>query len=224
MNHPLDRPAWSALTSHQSGLARGDGRAWRFAVDVSPFGAGADASPESLAALDALLPGGGSLGLVEAVMPPPPAGVTLAQDSAVLQMLWPDHPGAGDAPLLALGDDDAADMHALATLTRPGPFLASTHTMGRFLGIREGSRLAAMAGERLHCRGFTEISGVCTHPDFRGRGHAATLMRAVGANILARGETPFLHVYPDNHTAIAMYERLGFRPRRELRYCVWTRG
>jgi predicted GNAT family acetyltransferase len=223
MDHPLDRPAWSALTSHQAGLARGDARALRFPVDVSPFGAAADDRPDSLAALGALLPDGGSLGLVEAVMPQPPAGVTLAQDSAVLQMLWPEHSGALDAPPLALGDDDAADMHALAILTRPGPFLARTHTMGRFLGIREGGRLAAMAGERLHCRGFTEISGVCTHPDFRGRGYAALLMRAVGAGIVARGEKPFLHVYPDNRTAIAMYERLGFRPRRELRYCVWTR-
>ncbi len=155
-------------------------------------------------------------------MPSPPQDVTLIQNSAILQMLWRDVPIAQDAFLLKLGDADAAEMLALATLTSPGPFLARTHTMGRFQGIREGGRLAAMAGERLHCQGFTEISGVCTHPDFRGRGYAAKLMRAVGAGIAARGETPFLHVYPDNHTAIKMYEGLGFRPRRELRFCVWA--
>jgi predicted GNAT family acetyltransferase len=223
MDHPLDRPAWSALTSHQAGLALGDARARRFPLDVSPFAAGMDDAPQTIAALAALLPQGGTMGLVELHAPPPPPGVTLAQDSICLQMLWTDFPGAAEAPVLALGDADAAEMQALAELTKPGPFLRRTHTMGRFLGIRQGGRLAAMAGERLHCNGFTEVSGVCTHPDFRGRGYAATLMRAVGANIAARGETPFLHVYPSNLTAIAMYERLGFTPRREVQYCVWGR-
>ena len=70
--------------------------------------------------------------------------------------------------------------------------------------------LAAMAGERMRFPGYTEVSGVCTHPDFRGRGYAARLMCEVGRDILSRGETPFLHAFADNVGAIGLYEKLGF--------------
>ncbi|MEI9963878.1 MAG: GNAT family N-acetyltransferase [Caulobacteraceae bacterium] len=105
-------------------------------------------------------------------------------------------------------------MLALATLTQPGPFFARTHQLGDFIGVKQEGRLVAMAGERMRPTGFTEVSGVCTHPDWRGRGYAAGLMRLVAARILARGETPFLHVYASNTGAIALYEALGFRLRR----------
>jgi predicted GNAT family acetyltransferase len=71
--------------------------------------------------------------------------------------------------------------------------------------------------------GFTEVSGVCTLPDYRGRGYAGGLMRLVAARILARSETPFLHVYADNAGAIALYEALGFRFRRALTMTVLKR-
>jgi predicted GNAT family acetyltransferase len=114
-------------------------------------------------------------------------------------------------------------MLALATLTEPGPFFEKTHRLGDFVGVRAGGQLVAMAGERMKPDGFTEVSGVCTHPGHRGRGYAATLMRHVAARILARGETPFLHAYAtthththNNHAAIALYQRLGFALRREI--------
>jgi len=44
-----------------------------------------------------------------------------------------------------------------------------------------------MAGERLRPPGFTEISAVCTDPEFRGQGQATRLTMAVVAAILARG-------------------------------------
>jgi predicted GNAT family acetyltransferase len=107
-------------------------------------------------------------------------------------------------------------MLALATLTRPGPFFERTHELGEFIGVREGGRLIAMAGERMKPDGFTEVSGVCTHPDFRGQGHAAALTRIVASRIRERGETPFLHAYASNAPAIALYERLGYRLRRNV--------
>jgi predicted GNAT family acetyltransferase len=73
-----------------------------------------------------------------------------------------------------------------------------------------------MAGERMRAPGLTEVSAVCTHPDWRGRGLAGKLMRVVMARIVARGETPFLHSYASNATAITLYEKLGFRVRREV--------
>jgi predicted GNAT family acetyltransferase len=115
-------------------------------------------------------------------------------------------------------------MLALATLTEPGPFFARTHQLGDFVGVRDGGRLMAMAGERMKPTGFTEVSGVCTHPDGRGRGYAGALTRAVVAKILARGEQPFLHVYAHNTGAIALYEALGFSLRRKMSMTVLTRG
>jgi predicted GNAT family acetyltransferase len=114
-------------------------------------------------------------------------------------------------------------MLALATLTRPGPFRSLTHTMGRFFGVREGGILIAMAGERLHTPGFHEITAVCTHPDHRGRGLGAALMRKVGARMLDEGDQPFLHTYANNATAVGLYRRLGFDVRTEVTHAVWKR-
>jgi ribosomal protein S18 acetylase RimI-like enzyme len=224
-DHPLDRPAWYALIAHQAGLALGDSRARRFPPDVSPFAAAPDDTPQSAAALAALLPHGGELALIQAHVPPLPEGLDLIHDAICLQMLWSDfrHTASGIAPV-ALTDSDAADMRVLAELTQPGPFYARTHILGRFVGVRKDGRLVAMAGERLHPAGFTEISAVCTHPDHRGRGFAAALMRTVGANIIARGETPFLHLYADNESAKALYKSLGFAPRREMQFSTWARS
>ena len=108
---------------------------------------------------------------------------------------------------------DAPEMLALATLTKPGPFFDKTHRLGDFIGVKRDGRLIAMAGERMKPAGFTEVSGVCTHPDFRGQGLAGGLMRIVTERILARGEQALLHAYADNTGAIALYETLGFSIR-----------
>jgi predicted GNAT family acetyltransferase len=123
-----------------------------------------------------------------------------------------------------LTNDDAPEMLALATLTEPGPFLERTHTMGTFLGIRIEGRLAAMAGERMRFPGYTEVSGVCTHPDFRGRGLARYLSAAVVARVEARGDRAFLHAWKTNHVAIALYEGLGFKVRAEVNVAVLKRN
>ncbi|MFO1274404.1 MAG: GNAT family N-acetyltransferase, partial [Rubrivivax sp.] len=104
--------------------------------------------------------------------------------------------------------------------TEPGPFLARTHAMGRFIGVREQGRLLAMAGERFRPEGWTEVSGVCTHPEARGRGLARALSAAVSARIQARGETPFLHAWQSNVAAIRLYESLGFVLRCEVDVAV----
>ena len=80
-----------------------------------------------------------------------------------------------------------------------------------------------MAGERFQVGRYTEISAVSTHPDARGRGLARNLMRVVGSRIAARGEVAFLHTYPDNAGAIALYEQLGFRPRTQINYAIFRR-
>jgi ribosomal protein S18 acetylase RimI-like enzyme len=224
-DHPLDRPVWSALTTRQKEFGVGDGLALRFAADVSPLAAARDASGAALAALLSLLPADDEISLLERAPPPAPPGVALSMGGLCLQMATQGIIGAaGGAAIEALGDSDGADMLALAALTRPGPFRTRTHALGRFLGVRDGARLIAMAGERMQIDGFIEISAVCTHPDYRGRGYGAALLRAVGARILAQGATPFLHSYADNATALALYRRLGFSVRAEVTHAVWRRA
>jgi predicted GNAT family acetyltransferase len=126
--------------------------------------------------------------------------------------------------ITALTAADVPDMLQLVELTRPGPFSAGTIVLGSYLGIRYAGKLIAMAGERMRFDGFTEISAVCTHPAFRGCGHASSLIRALVRQIIARGETPFLHLYSDNTLAAALYTKLGFAFQRRLIVTVLRRA
>jgi predicted GNAT family acetyltransferase len=221
----LDRPVWATLNSRHAQLSVGTALARRYLPDVNLFASARDDSAESLEALTALLSAGERvyvLQVPEIVVPP---GLTAVRRARGVQMVAtrgvPTE--AVHADILTLGDVDAPEMLALATLTEPGPFLSRTHRMGTFLGIRIGGRLAAMAGERFQFAGFTEVSGVCTHPDFRGRGLARTLSMVVAARIESRGEQPFLHAWKTNQAAISLYESLGFKLRAEVDVAVLER-
>ena len=220
-NHPLDRPVWSALTSRQAHLALGDDQALRFDPAYALFAAAADETPGATAALGRLNVSSNGMGLVEAGdMPLPPGAVVRAQ-AACVQMIASSLNGGGRTVAFEpLGEADAAEMLALATLTVPGPFFEKTHRLGDFIGVRHDGRLVAMAGERMKPDGFTEVSGVCTHPDHRGRGYAGALMRVVTGRILERGEQAFLHAYAAHTATIALYETLGFRVRTKITYTV----
>lgn len=223
--HPLDRPIWSSLVSGWAHVAQGDARARRLDPRYGPFGAPADASAANREALAALIPPGGELWLVGEEDAPPPPGAVVRRTAQLHQMVADMvAPPARPIDFVPLDEADAEEMRALALLTKPGPFSALTHRLGAFIGVRIDGRLVAMAGERMRIAGFTEVSGVCTHPDHRGRGHAGALMRIVSTRILARGERPFLQTYADNATAIALYETLGFRLRRPLDMVVLARG
>ena len=93
-----------------------------------------------------------------------PLGLQAAKVAQGVQMVATRRLQADDGAQV-LGDADAAEMLTLAALTQPEPFLARTHTMCRFIGLRVNGRLAAMAGERMRFPGHVEVSGVCTHPD-----------------------------------------------------------
>ena len=224
MPHPLDRPIWSALTTAHASFANDNPLAKRYPVDISPLAAARDGSAEVIAALAALIPAGDNISLLEPDAPPPPASVTETLRGLCVQMLAPTVTAGGKSFALGpLGDADAPEMLALATLTRPGPFKMDTHKLGRFLGVRENGRLIAMAGERTKSGAFIEVSAVCTHPDFRGRGLGAALIRAVCDRILSEKKAPYLHSYVDNGVAIGLYRSLGFEVRTEVQHCVWQR-
>lgn len=224
--HPVERPVWSALTGRQAGISVRRGGAVRFSPDYGIFAATDDLSAGSLADLGALVAETGDVALVEAKAPPAVPETAVVSEALCWQMMM-DALVPGPAPdfeILVMTEADAAEMLALATLTKPGPFFVSTHRFGRFIGVRQDGALVAMAGERMRPDGFTEVSGVCTLPDHRGQGYAAALMREVAGRIIARGETPFLHAYAANTGAIGLYETLGFRFSRELVMTSLTRA
>lgn len=219
--HPLDRPVWSALTTRQRDLSIGGVLARRYDPDIGPFAAVAVDDDEHLAALSRLVADHGPVALLQRGAIPRPPGTRPTLEADGVQLVLDRLAGVpATVGFESLDADDAPEMLALAKLTEPGPFEPRTHELGGFLGVKVDGRLVAMAGERMKPEGFTEVSGVCTHPDHRGRGYAAMLSTAVAERILARGETPFLHAFTTNDAAIALYERLGFRLRTAVEVLV----
>ncbi len=222
--HPLDRPVWGSLVGPWAPLALRAGAALRLSPDYGPFAATADLSPSNLLDLTAFDLGDGGLDLVESEPIKAPPGLATAVQARLVQMTATAiTPGGAEIDAVPLGEGDAAEMLALAQLTRPGPFAARTQALGGFIGIRSEGRLVAMAGERMKPEGFCEVSGVCTHPDHRGRGYAGALMRLVAGRILDRGQTPFLHSFETNLGAVALYRALGFEVRRAVVLTVLKR-
>lgn len=222
----LDRPVWSSLASAHAHLAQGDGLALRYVPDVNRFASARDDSGPALAALAHLVRPQDPVYILqvpEIHIPPDLVAVKQALCVQMVALAPVAASAAGAESIVPLGEADAEEMLALAMLTEPGPFLRGTGRMGNFFGVRIDGRLAAMAGERFRFRGYTEVSGVCTHPDFRGRGLASRLSLHVMADIAARGDTPFLHAWKSNRAAIALYERLGFRWRSDVHVAVLER-
>ena len=218
MAHELDRPVWHALTTRHAALAVGDARAVRYAPAVSQFAAAPDGGPASVAALAALAAPGDGLIFMQAEAPPRLPGFEVLVADAAVQMVGDAVAEPPDDPLIvALCETDAPEMLELALLTKPGPFTLKSLALGRFWGVRENGRLIAMAGERLGFPGHTELSGLCTHPDHRGRGLGRALLTFVSARIRESGDLPFLHAWASNTGAIALYETMGYRHRAMLR-------
>jgi ribosomal protein S18 acetylase RimI-like enzyme len=222
---PLDNAVWHALAGPQAAFAVREGCAVRFRPDVSPFLALPDEPDEaSWHDLARLLGPAGTGALFRRHTPSLPDGWTELERFDGVQLVAADPtavrahaPRASDGvDIVVLGPDDVGDMLDLVARTAPGPFEARTHELGRYVGIRLDGRLVAMAGERMRLAGGTEVSAVCTDEAHRGRGFAARLVAEVARGIVARGETPFLHVLADNHGAIRVYESLGFERRASI--------
>lgn len=218
--HILDNPAWASLSGPHAAFAeRAGGHAARYAPDVAPFAAIADpADPRSWDGLRSLTASDGSVTLAGVLAPPDDWAVVGAIEGVQLVDTALDAEPAPEA--VRLGAADVPEILELIELTKPGPFLPRTVELGTYLGIRDRGRLVAMAGERLHPPGWTEISAVCTRPGHRGRGLATRLVRAVAAGIRERGEVPFLHTAASNAAAIRLYESIGFTVRRRPFFTV----
>ncbi|WP_061297761.1 GNAT family N-acetyltransferase [Herbidospora cretacea] len=222
--HILDNPAWASLTGPHAHFAEVRGGVRRYPVDVSVFVALAgDPAPEDWPDLAAFAKPDGTVA-VTGTDPVPPAGWELVQTVPGVQLDGSAVYGAADPEAVRLGPADVPDMLDLVARTEPGPFLPRTVEMGTYLGFRHEGKLVAMAGERLHPPGWTEISAVCTDPSYRGQGLATRLVLAVAAGIRARGETPFMHAAASNVNAIRLYESLGFTLRRHTTFSLLRVG
>ena len=224
MDHLLDNPIWHALHGPHRAFAIGSGLAVHYPRDVAVFSAIADPGAEAHQELARGRPAGAEARLVRRAVEPLPAGWIALKDVPLLQMVAARFDGEvpEGPPIATLGLQNLGVVSALVERTQPGPFGPRTMTMGRYLGVFEGGELVAMAGERLRVSGYVELSAVCTDPRVRGRGLAAYLMRHLMRTAVARGETPFLHVVPENVGAIAIYRRLGFEVRADMHY-LWRR-
>jgi ribosomal protein S18 acetylase RimI-like enzyme len=213
----LDVLVWNALTTTHARFAIGDGPARRYDPEVAGFVAIESDTPEAWAALADLM-GPGETVLLSGDLTNAPPTWGLERAGSGYQMVLGDLAPAPaiDGDIIPLTAVDVPEMLALVELTKPGPFRPRTIELGNYVGIRSDDQLIAMAGERLQTPHFTEVSAVCTHPTARGRGLAAALSHRVATGILARGQTPMLHVAKANVNAKRVYERLGFTARREL--------
>ncbi|WP_433734198.1 GNAT family N-acetyltransferase [Nocardia sp. CA-129566] len=212
--HPLDDPVRASLRGEHRRFASWMGRVGRYDPEVARFfGHPPVLDDQDWADLATLLGPGGSTALrgYGHVLP---EGWTVLDEFGSVQMDGTALRVAHDPELDVLTAADVPEILDLIARTAPGPYAPRTIEMGTYLGLRVDGRLVAMAGERLHPPGWTEISAVCTDAEFRGRGFASRLIRAVGAGIRARGETPFLHAVAHNATAISLYETLGFTLRK----------
>jgi predicted GNAT family acetyltransferase len=122
--------------------------------------------------------------------------------------------------IVHLSDANAPEMVAPTTLAFPGFFPKRTCEMGSYYGVRSGARsdgdLIAMGGERLSLDGYPEISGVCTHPAHRGKRLAASLIWQLVRDRRRDGLVSSLQVGNENHRAIELYLRMGFKEVRKV--------
>jgi predicted GNAT family acetyltransferase len=208
----FDDPIGAALSTAHRHFAIGRGLARRYPADVAPFATLAEPSAAAMEALRSLMAPGEAIWLFGADFPAI-CGLALTDRMACRQMALPDHiePPKPTADIVEVTEADAREMVGLTDVAFPGFFRPRTHRMGSYYGIRSArGELIAMGGERMKLDGYSEISAVCTHPDFRGRGYAEAIIWQVVRKQRGDGVRSFLHVGAANVKAIALYERLGF--------------
>ncbi len=222
--HILANPIWHALSTHQAGFSLGADLAKCYQPDVAPFVATQHEEPANISALNSLIENDEVVYLLGS-NPPLSRGLKVEAYGICAQMVWQGSAIADERAqnILQLSAADVPDMLALTAVAFPGYFRPRTYAMGDYFGVRHNGILIAMAGERMSMPGYQEISAVCTHPDFRGQGHAERLIRRLISNMWKRGTTPFLHVGDENEKAKRLYEKSGFVERRKLPIWRMTR-
>jgi len=214
--HPLDNPIWASLTSRHQSLARSVDSVVRYPPEFAPFAAVASADADVTAAMASLVESDETVYLL-GLVPSLPESWRLEQLALLAQMICPSPIAMVDGPeIIQLSETHRVDVLALTALVYPHYFRPRTMELGRYFGIYQEGRLAAMIGERMGMDDHQEISAVCTHPDYNGRGYARELLAWLSNDNLERGCMPFLHVSQDNQRAMRLYAQNGYHLRCEI--------
>ncbi|QNI31565.1 GNAT family N-acetyltransferase [Alloacidobacterium dinghuense] len=222
----LDNPIWHALSTAHAHFAEGDDLAKRYRTDIGPLSGMRDTSPEAYHSLARLLGPDDIAVLFLTDLPTPPDSLRLIRCFPMYQMICLSPPQIPDRDLTIkkLTTADVPEMIELAEATEPGPFRQRTIELGGYRGIPVDGCLASMTGQRCGLNDFTEVSAVCTWPEFRGRGYAKALVATVANGVFEQNKTPFLGVREDNTGAVRVYEKVGFKIRRSLHVTVLKRS
>jgi ribosomal protein S18 acetylase RimI-like enzyme len=215
----LDNPVWQALTSLHASFAQGTGRVKRYRQGIVPFVACQAPAADRMDALNPWMQPGESVYII-GDLPALPPGWTVENELPCAQMLLetPSLKENTPAAVTLLEDADAAAMYELINSVQPGYYNVDTRLLGVYYGIKENGKLVAMAGERMRFTGYTELSAICTHPGYTGRGLAQQLITALCRRHMDAGTSSFLHVALSNQRAIRLYEHIGFVKRREISF------
>lgn len=223
--NPLDNPFHSALGSLHAGIALQAGEVKRYPAEFAPFLGIPRPDVDLVDPLAALVPQGDSVLLLGVAPAAVPEGWAIERFADLAQMHCDRELAVIDGPdIVELGHHHRADVLALTTLVYPHYFRPRTMELGRYFGMYMEGRLAAMIGERLGAPGFREMSAICTHPDFLGRGYARRLTAWLTNRTLQEGSQPFLHVAYANERARGLYEAMGYRLRRDIGFYALRRA
>lgn len=221
-------PPLESLESTQKSFALITPRACKFPRQVIPFAAVTENTPEAFTDLHSLMEPGEATYVVSYESPAPSA-LTYSNPFGVKQLEWPETLSLPYLPedepeIEPLTCANAAEMVALTDVAFPGFFRIRTCELGPYYGIRSTSGdLVAMCGERMNIGNFREISGLCTHPEHRGKGYAQLLMSKLMHDHRAAGLRSYLHVSSSNTHAVELYLRMGFVLRGEFPLYLATR-
>jgi len=216
MPHLLDNIMWNCMSGPHAKFAVGAGDVRRYAPGFSPIVGCRDPERPDFGTLANYCQPGESF-YIDIWSGVAPDGWQIERESRMFKMIWDAPAPPEDAALDAVELDarHAPQALELARLTNPGPFGIRTRELGEYFGYFDGDRLIAMAGERMCAGDLHEVSGICTHPEYQGRGLARKLTLKLVHRQLRRGKTPFLHVMGHNTPARALYAKMGFRDYRE---------
>ena len=220
MAHILDNPIYNALTTNHRIFSEGDESVKYYHREVASFAGMKTNSESDFKKLHTMMPDKGVFIVFSPDALKIPNYWNLIKEIAMFQFVYE----RDEAPELKnevnineLDQQHVDEMIALVELTKPGPFLSKTINLSNYTGVFENKQLVAMAGHRFLPSNYIEVSAVCAHPDFLGKGYAYAVIREQIKRILEKSQIPFLHVRQDNVAAVKLYEKLGFRIRIEMK-------
>ncbi len=215
--HPLDNVAWNSLTTSHKHLGKIGKKAAMYHPQISMIAGVSEYTQEAFTELAKMAQPGIPVLILSDNPLPDHTDWDIRIKTEVNQMTCDSPIEYEEIQYEILTPDDVPQMLELVKLTEPGPFGPRTIEMGTYIGLKVDGKLVAMGGERLKPDGYVALSGICTHPDYRGKGYASAITGALTNKVLERGKKPFLYVALKNTGAFRLYEKLGYSVRRTVR-------